>query len=120
MKICFLFLLSTCVVFASHAQTSSTDSLYIVTYTTGLSWDVSKKPHEQTYFKEHSSNLSALRKAGTIKFGARYAEKGIIVIAAKSFKEAKDLITADQAVVNKLFNADVQRLNVFYQWKDQP
>lgn len=120
MKIYFLFLLSISTVLVSHAQTSSTDSLYIVTYTTGPSWDVSKKFHEQTYFKEHSSNLSSLRKAGTIKFGARYAEKGIIVIAAKSFKEAKDLITADQAVVNKLFNADVQKMNVFYPWKEQP
>jgi hypothetical protein len=105
---------------ASKAQTTQpVDSLYIVTYTTGALWDASRKPEEQPFFKEHSSNLSSLRKAGTIKFGARYAEKGIIVIAAKSLKEAKVLVCADQAVVNKLFEADVQKLNVFYPWKEQ-
>lgn len=59
-------------------------------------------------------NLSSLRKAGTIRMGARYAEKGIIVIAAASLKAARELVNADQAVINKLFNADVQKLNVFY------
>lgn len=96
------------------AQTQPADSLYIVTYTTGQSWDASKKPMEQTYFKEHSGNLSALRKSGVIQFGARYADKGIIVIKAAGMKAAQDVIYADVAVANKLFNADVQKLNVFY------
>jgi hypothetical protein len=103
---------------SSSAQTQPTDSLYIVTYTTGSAWDTSKKFHEQSYFKEHSANLSALRKVGTIKFGARYADKGMIVIRAASFQAAKDLINADLGVINKLFNADVQRLNAFYPWKE--
>lgn len=102
----------------SKAQSTQADSLYIVTYTTGSLWDHSKKPYEQTYFKEHSTNLSALRKAGTIKFGARYADKGIIVIASSSFKAAKELVEADVAVVNKLFNADVQKMSIFYPWKE--
>jgi len=91
------------------------DSLYIVTYTTGSAWDVGKKPNEQNYFKEHSSNLSAWRKNGTIKLGARYAEKGMIIIAAGSIQAARELIFTDPAVVNKLFNADVQKLNLFYE-----
>jgi hypothetical protein len=91
------------------------DSLYIVTYTTGSAWDVAKKPNEQNYFKEHSSNLSAWRKNGIIKLGARYAEKGMIIIAAGSIQAARELIFTDPAVVNKLFNADVQKLNLFYE-----
>jgi hypothetical protein len=100
---------------SSFAQSPApADSLYIVTYTTGPSWDQSKKPNEQPHFKEHGVRLGQLRKEGVIKFGARYAEKGMIVIAAASYSAAKEIINADDAVQNKLFDADVQRLNVFY------
>lgn len=92
----------------------SIDSLYIVTYTTGASWDQSKGPAEQPFFKEHSSRLSQLRKDGVIKFGARYAEKGIIVIAAPSMIKAKEIINADVAISNNLFVADIQKLSIFY------
>lgn len=105
-----------CFLFANaKAQTQRTDSLYIVTFTTGSAWDFSKKPHEQPYFKEHSMNLSTLRKEGIIKLGARYADKGIIVITASNLQAAKELIGADASVVNKLFTADVQKLSVFYE-----
>ena len=96
------------------AQETKTDSLYIVTYTTGPNWDVKKSPNDQPYFKEHSANLGKLRKEGVIKAGARYGDKGIIFIMASSMVAAKEIIFADPAVVNKLFNADVQKLHVFY------
>lgn len=82
----------------AHAQT---DSLFIVTYTTGTAWDVAKQPQEQPWFKEHSANLSKLRKDGIIKAGARYADKGIIVIAAKTMASAKELIFADAAEIGR-------------------
>lgn len=63
-----------------NAQDLKADSLYIVTFTTGSSWDFSKRPDQQVYFKEHSANLSRMRKEGKIRLGARYADKGIIVI----------------------------------------
>jgi hypothetical protein len=91
------------------------DSLFIVTYTVGSSWDTSKQPNDQMYFKEHSANLSKLRKEGVIKAGARFADKGMIVISVKSFTTAEEIILSDVAVVNKLFEADIQRLNVFYE-----
>jgi len=96
------------------ASAQTIDSLYIVTYTTGASWDASKSPAEQTNFKEHGARLGQLRKDGVIKFGARYGDKGSIVIAAKSFADAKAIVETDQAVINKLFNADLQKLNIFY------
>lgn len=99
---------------SATAQGIKPDSLFIVTYTTGQSWDVAKPPNDQPYFKEHSANLGKLRKEGVITAGARYADKGIIFIKASSLQAAKEIIFADQAVANKLFNADVQKLNVFY------
>jgi hypothetical protein len=90
------------------------DSLYIVTYTTGPSWDAAKAPNEQTYFMDHSAHLGKLRKEGVIKAGARYGEKGIIFLSAPSLSAAKEIVFSDHAVANKLFNAEVQKLNVFY------
>lgn len=103
-----------CCVQVAKAQGESPDSLYIVTYTVGPAWDPAKAPTDQQYFRDHSANLSSMRKSGTIKFGARYDEKGIIVISAKSFQDAKRLIKEDPAVHHSMFNADVQKLNVFY------
>lgn len=115
MKANCLTLLLFLIVFVAKAQnTEKSDSLYIVTYTTGPSWDVAKKPNEQAYFKEHSSNLSKWRKEGIIQLGARYADKGMIVLKAPSLVAAKELIHSDEGVIHKLFQADVQRLSVFY------
>jgi len=100
---------------ASFAQEDvKQDSLFVVTYTTGPSWDFEKLPNEQTYFSEHSQHLSDLRKNGTIKLGARAGEKGIIVFSAKTFKEARAVINNDIAIVNGLFETDIQVFNVFY------
>lgn len=98
----------------AKAQETAVDSLFIVTYTTGPAWAADKSPGEQTNFKEHAANLSAWRKEGTIKFGARYSDKGIIFISARSMQAAKERINGDPAVVNGLFNADIQRLQPFY------
>lgn len=102
------------VTFSGFSQTAPTDSLFIVTYTTGPAWDVSKSPGEQLGFKEHSTNLGTWRKEGVIKFGARYGDKGIIFISAASTEAAGILILGDQAVVNKIFLADIKKLNPFY------
>lgn len=103
-----------CLTVVAYSQ-NQPDSLYIVTYTTGSAWDASKQPNEQPWFKEHSANLSKLRIDGIIKAGARYADNGIIIVTATSLIAAKEIIFADAAVTNKLFVADVQKLNVFYE-----
>lgn len=95
-------------------ETAMPDSLFIVTYTTGPAWAADKSPGEQTNFKEHSANLSAWRKEGVIKFGARYSDKGIIFISARSMQAVKERINGDPAVANGLFRADIQRLQPFY------
>lgn len=100
------------VVFALSAQVK--DSLYAVTYTVGPLWDVNKSPNDQHYFKEHSARLGQLRKDGVIKAGARFGVKGFIVITATSTAAAKEIVFADVAVISKLFVAEVEKMNVFY------
>lgn len=101
--------------FHLQAQSSpSADSLFIVTYTTGPSWKSDKGPGDQTYFKEHSANLSAWRKEGFIRFGARYSDKGIIFVAARSGAIVRERVLNDPAVVNGLFRVSIEKLNPFY------
>jgi hypothetical protein len=119
MKTVIVLIAAFCFSFCANAQTqTSTDSLFMVTYSLGSAWDHAKKPHEQLYFKEHSSHLSSLRKSGTIKFGARYSDKGMIFVSAPTYEEAKELVTSDIAIKNGLFHADVSRMNVFYPYKE--
>jgi hypothetical protein len=112
MKRIVITILTSLIVVVVNGQ--ARDSLYAVTYTVGPLWDMNKGPNEQQYFKEHSARLGELRKDGVIKAGARFGEKGLIVITATSLNAAKEIIVADVAVINKLFNAEVEKLNVFY------
>lgn len=98
----------------SQSALSPTDSLFIVIYTMGPSWDGARKPSEQLYFKEHSENLVAWRKEGIIRFGARYEAKGMIIIGATSLVAARELIERDLGVSSKLFKAEVQKLSPFH------
>jgi hypothetical protein len=44
--------------------------------------------HEQSWFREHSANLRRLREDGSLVLGARYADKGLVVLSAVSEDEA--------------------------------
>lgn len=115
MKSIFFVVLAVLLPGVAAAQDSQPpDSLFIVTYTTGPAWDSTKPPNEQAKFKEHSANLSAWRKAGIIRFGARFADKGIIFLTERSLQAARERITGDQGVASGLFVADVQPLSPFY------
>ena len=115
MKKLLLLAMAACIASLVNAQEMNpADSLYIVTYTTGSLWDNTKQPYEQPFFKDHSANLSKLRKEGVITAGARYGDKGIIFIKTKSMLAAREFVLTDPAVVNKLFVADIQNVFVFY------
>lgn len=101
----------------SYAQeaVSRPDSLFIVTYTLGPGWDTTLPPGSQKHFKEHSTNLGTWRKEGLIRFGARYADKGIIVITAPTLAALRSRIEGDPAVSGGVFRADIQPLQPFYE-----
>ena len=99
---------------SGNAQEIKKDSLFMVSYVTGPSWDLTKPPNAQPHFEAHSKHLSTLRKNGVIVFGARAGEEGIIIFSASTFEAAQELINNDVAVMNGLFKTDIQKLNVFY------
>lgn len=88
--------------------------LFIAIFSLGPSWQTDKPAHEQAYFKEHSANLKKLRTEKKILVGARYSDKGMIIIAAANEQEARALVEPDPMVANKVFNLELHQFNPFY------
>ncbi len=107
---------------AATAQTPPADvpaerpetSLFAVELRTGPSWDPAKQAHEQAHFREHSSNLRRLREQQSLVLGARYSDKGLIVLAAANEQEARKLMEQDPAIQNQVFAYTLSPFAVFY------
>lgn len=89
-------------------------NLYAIEFRTGPKWDTARKPQDQPYFREHSANLKRLRDAGTLLVGARYSDKGFLVVTAETEAAARALVDVDPAVQNEVFTYDVHAFQVFY------
>ena len=92
-------------------------SLFVVHFETGPSWNKSLAPSDQPSFREHSANLNRLRKEGTIVFGARYGDLGMIFLKAEALDAAKALMEADPGVQSGIFSYRIAPLQVFYSWQ---
>ena len=96
------------------APAASNASLYAVEFKTGPSWDAAKPPGEQAHFRDHSANLKKLRDQGSLVLGARYSDKGFIVLQAASADEAHAMIKQDPSVQARVFAYELHPFNVFY------
>lgn len=97
---------------AAGAAVSGRD--FLVVFSLGPQWVAGKPPGEQTSFREHGQNLKRLRDAGRIVLGARYADKGMIVLRAESEAAARAELEADPGVRAGIFTFDLSELRVFY------
>jgi len=88
--------------------------LFAIEITTGPNWDAAKPPPQQAFFREHSAHLKKLRDEGRIKMGARYAEKGLVVIEAADEAEARSLVEADPSMKAGTFKFTLAEMRVFY------
>lgn len=88
--------------------------LFAVEFRTGPRWDHAKPAHEQAHFREHSANLKKLRDGGHLLLGARYSDKGFLVMTGTSAAAVKELLDADPAVQNQTFAFDLHDFRVFY------
>ena len=75
---------------------------------------MTKKPHEQAYFREHSANLKRLRDGGVLFLGARYSDIGLVVVAAETEAGARALVEVDPSVQNQIFTYAIHPFHVFY------
>jgi hypothetical protein len=88
--------------------------LFAVEITVGPKWDPNKPPQEQAFFREHSQNLKRLREAGALVVGARYADKGLVVVAARDEGQARAMMEEDASIRAGIFNYQLHPFSVFY------
>jgi uncharacterized protein YciI len=88
--------------------------LFAVEIKTGPGWDSAKPPQEQLHFRDHSLNLRRLREQGHLLMGARYADKGLLVLQAPSLAQAQAWMQQDPAIQARVFGFELHPLNVFY------
>lgn len=114
-----IWLAAVALVLAAHTAAAQTTpaSLFVVHFETGTAWDKALAPADQKGFKEHSANLNRLRNEGTITFGARYGDLGMIFVKAETLDAAKALIEADPGVQSGIFSFRIAPLRVFYPWR---
>ncbi len=99
---------------ASAASAAAESKLYAVEIKTGPAWDAAKAPQDQPHFREHSANLQRLRQQGLLVLGARYADKGLVVLHAATEAEAHALMQADASIQAKVFAYELSEFRVFY------
>lgn len=105
---------------ASAPPAAAPKPYFAVEIKTGPGWVASKPPQEQAFFREHSAHLRRLREAGTLVMGARYGDKGLLVLAAESAAAARALIEQDPSMRAGTFVFELHEFGVFYGGQLQP
>ena len=83
---------------AAPVAADSSQRLFAVEYRLGPGWVAARQAHEQPHFSEHSQNLRKLREQGSLVLGARYADKGLIVVAAESEAAVRAMVEQDASI----------------------
>jgi uncharacterized protein YciI len=89
-------------------------ALFAVEIKVGSKWDSAKPPQEQAFFREHSANLRRMREAGVLVMGARYSDKGLVIVSAASIAEVNAQMEQDPSFAAGTFIYEVHPFNVFY------
>lgn len=98
----------------ASAAASAAGQLFAVEIKTGPAWDGSKPPQDQAHFGAHSANLRRLRDQGALVMGARYGDKGLVVLKAASESEAHAMMQADSSMQAGVFAYELHEFRVFY------
>ena len=95
-------------------QTAQAKQYFIAIFSRGTAWEDAKPANEQIGFKEHSENLRRLRSEKRIAIGARYGDKGMVIVEAKNEDDARSLFVSDVMVVKKTFTLELHQFRPFY------
>ncbi len=95
-------------------------TLFAIEIKVGPKWDQSKPPQEQAFFREHSANLRRMREAGVLVVGARYSDKGLVVVTAATAEEARAQMDQDPSIAAGTFAFEVHPFSVFYAGELKP
>jgi uncharacterized protein YciI len=105
---------------ASAPVVAADQPLFAVEIKVGPKWDQAKSPQEQAFFKEHSANLRRMREAGILVMGARYSDKGLVVVAAATAADVRAQMEQDPSIAAGTFVFEVHPFNVFYAGELKP
>ncbi|QPF75585.1 hypothetical protein G8A07_23495 [Roseateles sp. DAIF2] len=89
------------------------ERLFAVEIRTGAAWDQAKPATAQPHFRAHSEHLARLRAEGRIAMGARYGDKGLLVLRAAGPDEARALMDADPSMQSRTFGYELHEMRVF-------
>jgi hypothetical protein len=92
---------------------SQTPKLFAVELTRGPAWDTSKPAAEQPGFSEHSANIKRLTDTQALVIGARYGDKGLLIVTAADEAAARGHFSSDPMVAKNLFRAEVAAFSAF-------
>src|SRR5688572_25821196 len=106
LSVIFTIVLCSCLSLAQSAdrppqQTAPAKQYFIAIFSRGTAWEDAKPANEQIGFKEHSENLRRLRAEKRIAIGARYGDKGMVIVEATSEDDARSLVAPAVMVSNK-------------------
>jgi hypothetical protein len=87
--------------------------LFAVELTRGPAWDAAKPANEQPGFTEHSANIRRLTDTQALVIGARYGDKGLLVVTASDEAGARSHFSSDPMVAKNVFRADVHPFSTF-------
>jgi uncharacterized protein YciI len=96
------------------ASAAESRPLFAAEIRTGPAWDAARPAQEQAHFREHSAHLRRLRDEGHLLVGARYADKGLLLVAAAGAAEAHALFDADPSIRAGVLRFELHPLAVFY------
>jgi hypothetical protein len=93
---------------------AAAEKLFLVHLSLGPAWVADKPPQEQIQFREHGLNLGRLRGEGRIILGARYSDKGMLVLSSPTEEAARAEMAADPGVVAGIFTFELFEMHPFY------
>jgi hypothetical protein len=99
---------------AAEVRADPTLPPFSVEYRVGPSWRADKPPNEQEHFAARSAHLARLRSEGVLRMGARYADKGLVVLVASPADSARALVEQDPSVAGEPFVFELHTMRVFY------
>ena len=119
LSVIFTIVICSCLSLAQSAdrppqQTAQAKQYFIAIFSRGTAWEDAKPANEQIGFKEHSENLRRLRSEKRIAIGARYSDKGMVIVEAKDENDARSLFVSDVMVLKKTFTLELHPFRPFY------
>ena len=98
---------------ASYGDEPPVEKTFILHFTTGEAWLPDKSFSEQPHAAEHGRNLRRLRDEGIILIGARYSDKGVLILRGNE-ADLRAEIEKDPMVQAGAFEYELFELALFF------